>query len=55
MAASAAGRGIKYYTFNDSKLADELTRMHKLIVDWQVQVGKYVYLLFSQLQCNFMN
>lgn len=42
MAASAAGRGVKYFTFNDSKLADELTHMHKILVEWQVQVGMRV-------------
>ena len=40
MAAAEAGRGVAYFTFNDTRLARDIHRMHALMTEKDLTVGK---------------
>jgi len=41
MAAAAVGRELMYFTFGNKELSSGLSRLHELLYDQGVSVGKY--------------
>ena len=45
MAASVVGRDVAYFTFGDTKLRDDVARMHRFLVAKQVKIGALVHII----------
>ena len=45
MAASVVGRDVAYFTFGDTKLRDDVARMHNFLVAKQVKIGALVHII----------
>jgi len=42
MAAAAAGRALCYFTFDDTKLMEELYEMHRFITEKEMRICEYL-------------